>query len=122
MSGVAKIFENPDKLSSYVGAAIEMVGDGLTGVGGSINFGDGLTGGSINFGRLAGKSLAATLQSSKQVLIEEAAGLAAKGWTRELAVHASSVATVATDAGNTYPHQPIFAIINAKLQCVQWRQ
>jgi hypothetical protein len=91
VSGVVRIFQKPGKISSWVGAAIEIVGDGLSGIGGCF----------FNVGREAGVS--AAKQAAKQVLIKEAewaAQVAAKGLTRELAFHLSNATSDIVDAGN----------------------
>lgn len=85
VSGVAKIFQNPGEISSWVGAGVDMVGDGLSGIGG------GNLGNLVNVGKDAGKKMAK--QTVKQVLKQE---------TKILAVcTARAVTAIALNSGNT---------------------
>jgi hypothetical protein len=86
VSGVAKIFEKPDEISSWVGAGIDVVGDGCCGIG------PGLT----NVAKEAGKT--AVKQTTKEVLKQEAK-IAAKALAVDLVIRSATHAASAIDSG-----------------------
>nr|CAH0101299.1 unnamed protein product [Daphnia galeata] len=85
VNGVAKIIEKPGEISSWVGAGIDVVGDGLCGVGAGLN----------NVAKEAGKTVAK--QGARQVLKQEA-NIAAKAVAMDLTFRAAKHAAAATDA------------------------
>ncbi len=86
VSGVAKILEKPGEISSWVGAGIDVVGDGCCGVGIGLN----------NVAKEAGKTVAK--QTTKQVLKQEAK-IAAKAVAMDLTFRAATHAAAAVDSG-----------------------
>ncbi len=103
VSGVVRIFQKPDKISSWLGAGIEIVGDGLSaGIGGSL----------ADIGMVTGKIMAKELtieglklegrvatQIVSEIVSKIAVETAIKGVPREITVHVSNTASAAVDAG-----------------------